>query len=494
MKVNDQGQDGGERGCLWRYHQRWVGVARHAGNGVPPMLLVLLLAVGSCGPATPAPPALPDLGPLYGVDEVTRAQLASSLKRLEARPSDVRLWVDLAHKLDQYELDDPAARVWEGVIALDPHEVEWTYRAGVAAVRAREVDRARGWFRAALTLHPEHRASWRRIGQLDLENGDAAGARVAFERLKQLAPGKPDGATGLAMVALLDEDTEEALVHIDEASRLAPSDLFLRHLRGSALRMAGHADEALSHLSAGLGSAPSWTDEVAATAVETPSLARSEQDLMTRADGLAAEARLSEAATLYRRVLVLRPNDGKVRTRLAIVLAQDGHVADGLALIEEGLIAAPRRYDLLLAKVDVMRIGGREEAAMTAVDMAVEAWPDRVDAWLVRGTIFRDRGELDRALRDFAAASRLDPERLQSLALAADIHMRRGDFHTAAQLLEAPLDDPTKQLSLDYFELLLQAQAGARRPEMVRRHTLDRAIAIHGAAASRLTGAQGGGR
>ncbi|MEZ6014229.1 MAG: tetratricopeptide repeat protein [Planctomycetota bacterium] len=435
------------------------------------------------------PPPLPELGPLFSVDEATRSELQRALEALEARATDVNAWVDLARLLDRHELYGAALATWEGAAALAPGAVEWKVRAGAAAVRARDFGRAEAWLQASVDAAPTERGAWRRLGELRLEQGDADGARRCFERVQALAPKAHDGDAGLALAALLAEDAPSALAHARAARTLAPDDPYLRHVYGSALRLAGRAEEALPHLEVGLGTSPTWTDETAQGDGAVGELA-----LVERADALAADAKLREAAELYRRVIELRPGDAKVRTRLALTLAQDGQVEAGLALVDEALSASPRRYDLLLARIDVLRIGGRPEAALRAAEDATRAWPDRVQAWLVRGVLLRDQGDLDAALACFQSALTAEADNMQATAMAADIHLRKHDYAAAATVLEGPLVDRARRPPLEYVQLLLQAQKRAGRPEATLRESLQRARAIHGNAARSLVTAGGSGR
>lgn len=462
---------------------------------LPARWILGAVAAGWLGCArAPEPPPLPDLGALFSVDAATRAELDAALRTLEQRRGDVGAWVALAEALDRHELDAAALTVWQGAAALEPKRVEWSYRAGAAAVRARELDRARALLQATVQAEPTHRGGWRRLGELDLAEGDAVGARRCFERVQALAPTAADGDLGLAEAALLAEDAEAALRHASAALQRRPDDAFLRHVYGSALRLAGRADEALAHLAAGVGASPTWSDEAPSTEAATRAQGESERELVERADALAAEARLAEAADLYRRVVALRPTDVKVRTRLAIVLAHDGKLAEGLALIDEALAASPRRYDLLLAKVDVLRMGQRDAEALVAACDAIDAWPQRAQAWFVRGVMHRERGDLDSALTDFRAGLAAEPGDLSGAALVADVLMRRGEFDAAATLLEVPLLDREQRPPLDYFRLVLKAQAGAARPSVVLHETLQRARAIHGSAAESLVQSEGPGQ
>lgn len=95
----------------------------------------------------------------------------------------------------------------------------------------------------------------RNRGIAQLENERPGEAEEIFRQLARLAPGEPLAHANLAIAALRQQKTAEALTAIDKALALAPEDGELLALKGEILKWAGQADKALPWFKRGAAAA-----------------------------------------------------------------------------------------------------------------------------------------------------------------------------------------------------------------------------------------------
>jgi len=423
------------------------------------------LLIAACGDA-PAAPAIPVLGPLTELEASLRHDALTAHRQLVAHVDDVACWIALGRVMDRCEVPGVSEGAWAGAAALQPDSGEWPYLAGVAAIGASEPALAQRWFETCLAIDERDRHAWRQLGSLALDGGDLAAARTAFETVRKLAPDAHDGHSGLALVALNDGRIPDALKHASEALRCSPDAPYQRYLLGAALRASGDLERAEPHLLAGEGARVRWAEPACVRRGEFDR----ELALMNRGDQLAADAKLAEAAALYRQVLALRPEDGRVLSRLATVMAVMGQPTEGLELLDEALARAPTNYYLLMSKADVLSIAGRIPEARGVIGDAIEAWPQRAGAWIQLGALEVEARRPTEARRAFEQAHALEPANPKCVAQLAQQMVREGGAADAATLLEESLvriGAPPR----DLLVFMLQVQERAGRSDAVLRAT-----------------------
>jgi len=443
-------------------------------------LLALALVVYGCDRAPRL--VVPSLGSIEHLEATATREVEAAHARLLVAPEDVSRWVEFGRVLDRSDLRQQSAAVWRGAAVLANSNAEWPYRAGVAAAAQLDVDAARASLRLALERDPRHASAWRALGTLELDLGDSAAARAAFEQVVALQPTWHDGHTGLALVALDEGRASDALLHASAAVRTTPPQPYLRYLYGVALRAAGRVDEAVPHIAAGDGAHVTW-NEVGADATTSE---RIDLELTRRADEFAAAAKLPEAIALYRQALARRPTDGRVRVRLGTVLAASGKADEGLAELDAALAAAPDNYFLMLSKADVLGIAGRVDDARAILLRAIEVWPLRSDAMLQLGQLEFEQRRVAEAVSTFQRAYALEPALPKTSANFAQGLMAQRDFAGAARILEEALPRLAGAPPLEYFAVLLQAQEHAGRDAEALSATRAAARRFHGIAARSL--------
>jgi len=178
--------------------------------------------------------------------------------------------------------------------------------------------------------------------------------------------------------------------------------------------------------------------------------------------------------------LTLRPEDGRVRSRLATVLTVMGRVDEGLALLDESLTRTPDNYYVLRSKADVLRIAQRLPDSRATLLRAIDAWPQRADAWIQLGALEVEAGRPGDALRAFEQGYSLEPTNPKAIVQLAQHMTREGRPADAASLLEDSLprvDAPSREVLV----YMLQIQERTGRSKAVLDATRERIRRVGGA-------------
>jgi Tfp pilus assembly protein PilF len=130
-------------------------------------------------------------------------------------PSDVvRADVDQAESSERIRRHDLARTAYERAVAdaHDPASIRFARREYAETLETwGEVAEAIAQLEGAVAARPDDAASWHDLGILRSQQGDAAGAAVALEHAKQLAPSDPRPRTALAALHWRDHDYAAAL-------------------------------------------------------------------------------------------------------------------------------------------------------------------------------------------------------------------------------------------------------------------------------------------
>ena len=213
-------------------------------------------------------------------------------------------------------------------------------------------------YRRAIADRPEWVEPQIGLGHLLLRRGDIEGARAAFGRAAQLAPGNGRPIAGLAGVDLAEHHPDLALQGFGRALRLAPGDAAALNGSGIALDQLGRHEEAQARYREALGHDP---DDRAA---------KNNLGLSLALSGHAQEAVQVLSALAQAPAAVPRN-----RQNLALALALLGRDQDAVATAS--LDEAPAFAKADVALLDVLRRGVQPSAATPAFTPAFIPEPAR---------------------------------------------------------------------------------------------------------------------
>lgn len=147
-------------------------------------------------------------------------------------------------------------------------------------------------------------------------------------------------------------------------------------------------------------------------------LPRSEHQLRGEAVGLFDAGRFDEAATCYRQLLALRPEDADIQHRLGVCLHADNRPQEAIphyrAALARNLDSAACHCDLGLACQET----GRHEEAEAVLSRAVSRYSDHAPSHYNLATTLLARGILERGWREYQWRLRLPDKRVRRVPLS----------------------------------------------------------------------------
>ncbi len=361
-------------------------------------------------------------------DEAARALEAAHLA-LEG--DEARLRGDLArarqHDLDALERAPRHPELARRIAEVD-RQVGGRAEAAIATLRS-----------AAGQSHPGHARVGLLLGDLLVEQGDVTSAVAALLAEAEREESDALAAALLARAAELASDDYDALGWLDRAIARAPRVPELRWERARRRLAAGRLDGARADV-----------QELEALAGS----ARERHDILRRAADLHRLAGLgAEAARLYERALLYRPDDPDALAGLGAALAEEGRASRGSALLAHAIEAATAKHlPTAWMELALARVLGDKLADLPAAVARLRAIPDDAgEAIAARGLEGRYRAALGDASGASLAFARLreraseDPAAIPWLREAARFETDRGDRlaahrHALAALALAPTD------------------------------------------------------
>ncbi len=137
---------------------------------------------------------------------------------------------------------------WESELAKAPDDVVVNNNLAVAYTSRAQYAKAVERLVVALRVHPSYWRAWVNLGIARRSLGDAAGARAAFQRAVELAPGETAPLLHLALFLDAEGDRAAAAGLLARARRMQPLDAQLARTEGEVLLRAGRTDEARAAL------------------------------------------------------------------------------------------------------------------------------------------------------------------------------------------------------------------------------------------------------
>lgn len=356
-------------------------------------------------PASNAPVAIPD-----GVELDPESANLLEARRVAAtaEPDSIAARTRYALALQAAQLEEPAVRTWEQVVAASPDDGAAWYFLALCRKLIGQDDAAM----AAIHRSIEHDAAYlparARRGFWHLDRGDARAASIDFSAVLEVERGNQAASIGMARVLIDAGRDEEATGVLAPLRRTAPRDQFVRFLYGGALQRLGRREAARFELEAGAGSQMSWAGR------DPRLLAVANQRVGPRAriamgQQLVQAGRFADARDRVAPLVSDPATDAASRVILAEALQGLGERQRAISLLAEGVEARPDDAGLLVNLATHQYEAGDAEAAMRLVRQALVANETLPEAHLLLATMMRDAGQHRDAEVSAARAVALDP-------------------------------------------------------------------------------------
>ncbi len=153
--------------------------------------------------------------------------------------------------------------------------------------------------------------------------------------------------------------------------------------------------------------------------------------LLAEARALHEAGRLDAAATIYRRILTVKPDHFDSLHLLGVVFYQCGNHAQALRQIETALAISPDNVFALNNRGIVLNALARFEEALASCDRALAVRPNHVEALLNRGNALKDLKRFAAALQSYDRALAVRPDYVEALSNRAVVLSELKQFGAA---------------------------------------------------------------
>jgi tetratricopeptide (TPR) repeat protein len=418
---------------------------------------------------------VPQRSPAADLEPQVEARIASARAAVAENPGKAESWGELGMVLQAHGLQSEAYEIYLEAIARAPKDYRWPY---LAALTDRPADAALELFAKAHSLGPAdvaltltYASALTRAGALDqartvyLESGDGkTGNNESTWEHAQL---------GLARIALLEGQVEEALEILKVASRRAAlqvsrnADLYrlLAQARQQVGDRAGAVEAAFKarSYSAGLRTVSDVVDQMLARGVSVSTLLDSGRRLSARGHH-------EEARAQFEAALRLGANTEALHDLGQVALAQ-GQARDAIEYFQTGLLEKPDSPELQVGLGLAWLQLGNDASAERALAIALELRPDDAAAHQALGRLrIRQQGYGD-AIEHLERVLAREPTHYPINADLAAAFEKQGSIHEAlearSQLAILAPDQLPNLRSLARLEIelanLRAAQATLRR-------------------------------
>jgi tetratricopeptide (TPR) repeat protein len=254
--------------------------------------------------------------------------------------------------------DSDAIPLLRKALALHPQDFWLTFGLASVLSKAKRLDEAIGYYRAALALRPE---------------------ATVHNNLGVALDDKGQG--------------DEAIRHYREAFRIDPKNAIVRFNLGIALYLKGNLDEAVNHCREAVRLAPKNS--------------RAHTNLGM---ALCAKGRLDEGIRHFRKALRIDTKNAKVHYNLGIALQAKGRLNEALNHCKAAVRLEPENAQAHVNLGNALQAKGLVDNAMRHYERAIRLDAKLAAAHTNLGAILYDQGKRDEAVRHWKKALRLDPK------------------------------------------------------------------------------------
>lgn len=438
---------------------------------------------GSIATQVPLPPRIDGAG----LDPDVLATVEQARAVAVARPSDAGPRFELAMALDANALHEAAAQVYGQAAALDPQHTRAHYHRARMLHQLGRPEEAREHLEKALKLDPGYAPAHRLSASWHLQSGDLAAAQTAFERVVRLEPDWPDGAVGLAQVALLREEPGRTEGLVRDVLQDHPDHAYAQHLLGSALRDQARLEEAQQAFALSAGSAPIWQDPwLEQVAAQLGGINRLLAEAKTYLEGGLFEQASQSLAVLHKRA----PDDVSIQGMWTAALTRLARYDEALELLLAARERQPDHFRIELNLALVRWKQGDLDLALDHVQRSIAKNPNHKAIYMVQGQVLSDRRDLHGALGAFQRALELGEEPVRVLPRIGklQVDLQRWDAATKTYGRAAKLLANDAAIHATLAGCFMETgDFAAAKLALARARSLDPALPLVGMIDSRLT-------
>ncbi len=412
--------------------------------------------------------------------------------------------LEAAIELHQNGAFEQAARIYQNILARDPHQADALHLLGLLAYQKKDPHRAIELISQAIAVNPNVAAFYSNLAEAYRATGQLERAAGCCRMALALQPDHPEAANNLGLALLAQGNADAAADQFRDALRLRPGDALFHNNLGNALRLQGDQTAALAQFRQALAIVPQFAEahsnlgqllleqnNYANALSHCQEAVRLRPDLPEAQNNLGnvlrEQGRLAQAKACYDAALRLSPDLALTHSNMGQALQEEGRLPEAIAWYQQGLQRDPNsarihcqlasaleeqenfegallqyrvamRLDPKYAEAHnglgfVLHEQGNYAEAMTAYGEVLRLKPAYATGHCNLGNILEELGDFERALASYREAVRLDPDHASAWSLMAT--MQRGklpeeDLARLRQLLARPHLAIGKRLALHF--------------------------------------------
>ncbi|MBN2561207.1 MAG: tetratricopeptide repeat protein [Phycisphaerae bacterium] len=286
-----------------------------------------------------------------------------------------------------------AARHFRMAVQLNPKEVRYWERAGVALRDSGDFEGAVRHFTEALRLRPDDAMNQYNLGTVLEKQGDLEGAVRHYNRARALNPVDFQTPRDVGQILVRQKRFPEAIDYYSKALEADPSDAAKHIDLAGVYEQAGDLEKAASHCSEAVRlqpDDPKWQYKLGTL--------------------LGKQGQLEEAVKHLSKALELDPANVSAMNNLGLVFVRQGKLAEAIEHLSKVLQIQPDNALAHLNLGDVYLRQGRPADAVQQYSEAVRVDPDNALAHKGLGLALGMERKFDEAIKHFTEALRLKPE------------------------------------------------------------------------------------
>ena len=369
---------------------------------------------------------------LDATDSMVREAVIEHIEAVKADPTESS-WMRLAETYDANDYLSEAEFCYRRVLEFDPANARAAYLLAIVLNDIGEVDEALRLMTHAAETDATYEPIWWRRGYWLLDEGRVDEAEQAFEHVRAAPPAQ----FGLARVALARRDTATARAMLEPLLR-EPNLAYAYQLMAGVHRLEGDVEAARIAMTIGAGAGPRWSDPWLREVLLQKTGYDAGMETIAR---LSEQNRHHEALDLIDTLLERHPADIGLLNYRAFALYALGRRDEAIGIWQDALIEDPDHYllHLNLGAVfaeDALRGDRHVDEAFFHLEQAIACNELHARSHEVLGSLYNALERTDDALPHLTRAYDLAPTNALLTAQLTRLHMSRGDWADALDVLE----------------------------------------------------------
>jgi tetratricopeptide (TPR) repeat protein len=341
-----------------------------------------------------------------------------------------------------------AVRLYGIAILAEPSLFQAYYQRATAYLALSRDREAEGDLKKVLQLKPDFARAYRALGQIYQDAGKTAEALQALAKALELDASLSGVRVFYASALIKNNEPAKALTQLQTAIEKGEKSALVYALLGLAEERANRLDEAFTHYNMAIE-----MDATSATALEGRARlyekrgaldkaisdysvsykAQPSREVELRLASLYGRAGQAQAAiSIYRRMLIEKPDDLPVRIEMAQLMNENGQPEEAASEIEKVLAVQPSNARLLVLAGDI-HFAGKPDTAAGYYQRALQVEPSNNRARVQLGASMVRAMQYEKALPILNEALTRDPNNYAAHASLATAYFKLKQYAPSAQ-------------------------------------------------------------